>query len=49
MDSDRLPNLETTMNKILVKLMNGYLSIDYPSPNFMIFTPPNKPKTTTNL
>ena len=31
MESDRLPNLETTMNKILVKLMNGYVSIDYPS------------------
>ena len=31
MDFDKLPNLETTMNKILVKLMNGYVSIDYPS------------------
>ena len=53
MDSDKLPNLETTMNKELVKLYEwlclNRLSLNISKTNFMIFNPPNKPKTTTTL
>ena len=53
MDSDKLAHLETTMNKELVKLYEwlclNRLSLNISKTNFLIFTPSNKPKSTTTL